>query len=170
MEEKQLAVGQVWVTGTGSQVVIEAQDRGRLTDYPWFGSNSIWYDNDGRSAIGGVVLKTRLAEAAPVPSPPRVVAPEILKAAGAHMQDRADTYDAPGGERSMEKTVGVFNLHHGTALTEAQGYHFMQILKDVRLFARKAFHQDSGEDGVAYAALKVEAKAKENTPEKEQKC
>ena len=86
------------------------------------------------------------------------------------MQDRADTYDAPGGERSMEKTVGVFNLHHGTALTEAQGYHFMQILKDVRLFARKAFHQDSGEDGVAYAALKVEAKAKENTPEKEQKC
>ena len=52
----------MWVTDTGSQVVIEAQDRGRLTDYPWFGSNSIWYDNDGRSAIGGVVLKTRLAE------------------------------------------------------------------------------------------------------------
>lgn len=43
----------------------------------------------------------------------------------------------------------------------AQGWHFMQILKDVRLFTRPAYHADSAEDGIAYCALKAEAKAKE---------
>lgn len=87
-------------------------------------------------------------------------APEILKKAAQHMEARADTYDKPGGERSMAQTVAIFNLFHGTALTEAQGWHFMQILKDVRLFARPdSYHADSGEDGTAYSALKCEAMA-----------
>ncbi|HLV16022.1 MAG TPA: hypothetical protein VKY70_00975 [Pseudomonas sp.] len=88
-------------------------------------------------------------------------APEILTKAAGHLADRAVTYDKPEGERSMALTVAVFNQFHGTSLTEAQGWHFMQILKDVRLFSRPGYHADSGEDGVAYAALKAEAKAKE---------
>lgn len=88
-------------------------------------------------------------------------APDILSAAEKHMRDRAATYDTPGGERSMAQTVAVFNTFHGTELTEAQGWHFMQILKDVRLFTRAGYHADSAEDGVAYAGLKAEAKAKE---------
>ena len=74
------------------------------------------------------------------------------------MRDRAATYDKPEGERSMAQTVSVFNQFHGTSLTEAQGWHFMQILKDVRLFSNPAKpHRDSVEDGVAYSALKGEA-------------
>ncbi len=92
-----------------------------------------------------------------------ITAHSILQAAAGHMQARASTYDKPEGERSMAKTVEVFNCYHGTSLTEAQGWHFMQILKDVRLFTREGFHQDSAEDGVAYAALKSEAKAAEDT-------
>ena len=88
-------------------------------------------------------------------------APDLLEAAAKHMRDRAATYDKPEGERSMAQTVATFNTFHGTSLTEAQGWHFMQILKDVRLFARNGFHQDSAEDGTAYAALKGEAKARE---------
>lgn len=88
-------------------------------------------------------------------------APDILSAAEKHMRDRAATYDKPEGERSMSQTVVVFNAFHGTSLTEAQGWHFMQILKDVRLFTRDGYHADSAEDGVAYAGLKAEAKAKE---------
>jgi hypothetical protein len=88
-------------------------------------------------------------------------APAILDAAAKHMRDRAATYDKPEGERSMEQTVDLFNRYHGTSLTEAQGWHFMQVLKDVRMFTRDGYHADSGEDGVAYAALKCEAKAKE---------
>lgn len=88
-------------------------------------------------------------------------APDLLDAAAKHMRDRAATYDKPEGERSMAQTVATFNTFHGTSLTEAQGWHFMQILKDVRLFARNGFHQDSAEDGTAYAALKGEAKARE---------
>ena len=88
-------------------------------------------------------------------------ASSVLNAAAHHMNARAMTYDKPEGERSMAQTVAIFNLFHGTALTEAQGWHFMQTLKDVRLFTRDGYHADSGEDGVSYAALKCEAKAKE---------
>lgn len=84
---------------------------------------------------------------------------EILTKAAGHMQDRASTYDKPEGERSMAQTVAIFNLYHGTELTEAQGWHLLQILKDVRLFTRAGYHADSAEDCVAYAALKAEALA-----------
>lgn len=92
-------------------------------------------------------------------------AAEILDKAAGHMRDRAATYDKPDGERSMAQTVDIFNLFHGTTLTEAQGWHFMQILKDVRLFTSSGYHADSAEDCVAYAGLKAEARAKE-APEK----
>ena len=84
-------------------------------------------------------------------------AQEILRKAAGHMTDRASTYDKPEGERSMAQTVAIFNLYHGTSLTEAQGWHLLQILKDVRLFSRDGYHADSAEDCVAYAALKAEA-------------
>lgn len=87
-------------------------------------------------------------------------APALLDRAAGHMRDRAATYDKPGGERSMAQTVAIFNLHHGTTLTEAQGWHFMQILKDVRLFTGATYHADSAEDCIAYAGLKAEALAK----------
>lgn len=89
---------------------------------------------------------------------PAPSAPDILEAAAGHMRDRAATYDKPEGERSMAQTVAIFNLHHGTELTPAQGWHFMQVLKDVRLFTNTANpHRDSVDDAVAYAALKGEA-------------
>lgn len=88
-------------------------------------------------------------------------APDALEAAAGHLRARAATYDQPEGERSMSKAVDIFNLYHGTQLTEAQGWHFMQVLKDVRLFTRAGYHADSAEDCIAYAALKAEAKSKE---------
>jgi hypothetical protein len=90
-----------------------------------------------------------------------VSAPALLTAAAKHMNDRAATYDKPEGERSMAQTVAVFEAFHGIKLTEAQGWHFMQVLKDVRLFTRETYHGDSAEDCIAYAALKAEAKAQE---------
>ena len=92
---------------------------------------------------------------------PPVSAPALLSAAAKHMNDRAATYDKPEGERSMAQTVAVFEAYHGIKLTEAQGWHFMQVLKDVRLFTRETYHGDSAEDCIAYAALKAEAKAQE---------
>lgn len=92
-----------------------------------------------------------------------VSAPALLSAAAKHMNDRAATYDKPEGERSMAQTVAVFEAFHGIKLTEAQGWHFMQVLKDVRLFTRDLYHADSAEDCIAYAALKAEAKAQEPT-------
>lgn len=87
-----------------------------------------------------------------------MTAPGLLAAALRHMEDRAATYDKQDGERSMARTVAVFNSFHDLGMTEAQGWHFMQILKDVRLFSNPDKpHRDSIEDGIAYAALKGEA-------------
>ena len=92
---------------------------------------------------------------------PAVSAPALLSAAAKHMNDRAATYDKPEGERSMAQTVAIFEAFHDIKLSEAQGWHFMQVLKDVRLFTRESYHADSAEDCIAYAALKAEAKAQE---------
>lgn len=91
-------------------------------------------------------------------------APDFLNAALGHMQDRAVTYDAPNGERSMGKTVAMFNIYADTQLTEAQGWHFMEILKMVRS-SQGEFKADNFEDASAYAGLAGEAAYKQCKPE-----
>lgn len=115
------------------------------------------YDLVRRTAAAPVAQQTDAVAAADVYTT-QVSALDLLDAAAKHVRDRADTYDKPEGERSIGQTVAIFNLYHGTALSETQGWHFMQILKDVRLFSRPEHpHRDSLEDGVAYAALKGES-------------
>ena len=89
-----------------------------------------------------------------------VTAASILTAALGHMEDRAKTYDAPGGERSMGKTVAAFNVITGHTLTEEAGWLFMEILKQVRS-QQGDYRADSYEDLVAYAALRGECAARE---------
>ena len=82
---------------------------------------------------------------------------EALEKAAQHMRDRAATYDTPEGERSMAKTVAAFNAIAGKSLSVAEGWLFMAVLKQVRVFQNPAKpHQDSLEDSVAYAALLAE--------------
>lgn len=88
-------------------------------------------------------------------------APDLLRVAAEHIAQRAATYDKPKGERSIPATVIAFNAITGHVLSDAEGWLFMQLLKDVRLFQRPGYHADSAEDCVAYAALKAEAKSKE---------
>lgn len=84
-------------------------------------------------------------------------ATDVLEKAAGHMRDRAATYDKPEGERSMARTVAAFNAITGRDLTTAEGWAFMLLLKQVRVFQNPAKpHQDSLEDGVAYAALLAE--------------
>ena len=91
----------------------------------------------------------------------KITAQQILNKAAEHMNARAATYDKPEGERSMGKTVAAFNIITGQDLTESEGWLFMQTLKDVRDRQRKEPHADSLEDGVAYSALKAEARLAE---------
>jgi hypothetical protein len=79
-------------------------------------------------------------------------AEEILTKAAGHLADRAKTYDRPQGERSMEKTVQMFNTLAGTQLTTEQGWLFMVILKMVRS-QQGDYKADNYEDGAAYFAL-----------------
>lgn len=91
---------------------------------------------------------------------PSVTAASMLTAALGHMEDRAKTYDAPGGERSMGKTVAAFNVITGHTLTEEAGWLFMEILKQVRS-QQGGYRADSYEDLIAYAALRGECAARE---------
>lgn len=88
-------------------------------------------------------------------------APDFLKAAVRIQEERSKEYDKPEGERSMGAVVVAFNAITGQDITEAQGWLFMEILKNVRLFTAAGFHVDSALDGVSYASLKAEAKARE---------
>lgn len=81
---------------------------------------------------------------------------EILNQAAAEQKSRAVYYDAPQGERSMAKTVAMFNVLHGTQLTEVQGWQFMEILKMVRS-SQGALRPDNFIDGASYASLAGEA-------------
>lgn len=70
------------------------------------------------------------------------------------MDERAAQYDQPGGERSMAKTVAAFNVITGNCMSEAEGWAFMLLLKQVRLFSNpNKPHRDSAEDAIAYCAL-----------------
>ena len=88
---------------------------------------------------------------------------EFLEAGIGHMKDRAATYAAPSGERSMEKTVAIFNELLAEKLrkplSEEDGWNFMEILKLVRS-KQGEFKADSYEDRAAYAGLAGEAAAK----------
>ena len=87
-------------------------------------------------------------------------ASQINDQAMKHIRDRASNYDQPQGERSMGKTVIAFNAITGRDLTESEGWLMLQVLKDVRQWQNpNEYHQDSGEDCIAYAALKAESLA-----------
>ena len=87
-------------------------------------------------------------------------APSILSEAAAAVGDRAVERDTPEGERSMGKTVAAFNAMFSHALTEEQGWQFMELLKMARSAGGK-FRLDDYTDGAAYAALAGEAAARE---------
>lgn len=88
--------------------------------------------------------------------PPRRSAVDYLAAAVGHIGDRADTYDAPGGERSIPAVVKAFQAITGHDLTDEQGWLFMALVKAVRSQQGK-FRADSYEDGAAFFALAGES-------------
>ena len=93
-------------------------------------------------------------------------ASQFLSKAATIMEERGKQYDKPEGERSMGRTVEAFNTITGHCLTEAEGWLMLQLLKDVRQWQRRgAYHADSAEDCIAYAALKAEALAAELPPD-----
>lgn len=98
------------------------------------------------------------APAYPEKPMPQPKAAELLGRAAMHMHDRASTYDEPAGERSMGRCVEAFNAVTGRDLSESEGWLFMAILKQVRLFTRSEYHADSAEDAIAYMALMAEAR------------
>lgn len=79
-------------------------------------------------------------------------AADFLAQAQSEMEDRASTYDQPGGARSMAKTIRTFNALTGHGLTEEQGWKFMICLKLARS-EQGDMREDNFVDGAAYFGL-----------------
>ncbi len=88
-------------------------------------------------------------------------AESFLKEAALILAHRGTIYDSPAGERSMAKTVALFNLRTGKELTEAEGWIFLGYLKDVRQDSAGGAHYDSAVDRVNYSVLEAEARFRE---------
>lgn len=80
-----------------------------------------------------------------------VQAHEFLDEAVETMRKRATQRDAEK-ERSMAKTVAIFNAWTGGSMSEADGWRFMMCLKQAREIQGK-FHRDDYVDLSAYAGL-----------------
>lgn len=95
------------------------------------------------------------------PKPPNE-AVRIMQAGIMHMEDRAKTHDAPGGERSIGATRSAFEAITGDGLmnTDERAWLFMVLLKLVRS-QQGAHHADNYEDAASYCALMGEAALKE---------
>ncbi|MGQ7247221.1 DUF6378 domain-containing protein [Halomonas sp. V046] len=114
------------------------------------------HESERPLAVNGIQSGGRASNDAHGESSEAVTAQSILSRAGAHMRDRAATYDKPQGERSIGATVGAFEAITGLSLTEEQGWLFMALLKAVRS-QQGGYRADSYEDGAAYFALAGEA-------------
>lgn len=122
-----------------------------------------------RTAIARPLPTTTSTAQAAAPAAPGLLQPlpvRMLHNAAATIlqrgQERDTSQDGQAQERSMAATVAAFNAIEGTALTERQGWAFMQTLKLVRAAntARNGrYNPDDYLDGAAYAALGAEAAA-----------
>lgn len=81
---------------------------------------------------------------------------ELLNDAAKTLKERGKHRD-DGEERSMAKTVELFNKLEGSELTEVQGWRFMVLLKLVRQQNSVGKCEDSFIDAIGYAALMAEA-------------
>lgn len=80
------------------------------------------------------------------------IAHGMLEESIGQMKARAALRDAGSGERSMARTIGIFNAWTGNSLTEEDGWRFMVALKQARE-VQGHFNRDDYVDLAAYAAL-----------------
>lgn len=143
---REITEGWIWARKDNHIVVINQVDN--------INDGIIITENDWREYLVGILRDNLPVETI------AVTAASMLQSALGHMENRAKTYDAPGGERSMGKTVSAFNTITGLQLSEEQGWLFMEILKQVRS-QQGNYRADNYEDMVAYAALRGECAARE---------
>ena len=84
--------------------------------------------------------------------PLRKPAVSFLESGVRILGERAALRDQPGGERSMAKTVAIFNAWTGNNLSVEDGWRFMIALKQAREISG-FFNEDDYEDGCNYFAL-----------------
>lgn len=84
----------------------------------------------------------------------KIPAHETLEKSAGHLKERAKSYDKDG-ERSIPKTVEMFNALTGHKINPEEGWMFMACLKMVRT-QQGDFRADNYEDLASYAALACE--------------
>lgn len=89
----------------------------------------------------------------------KVSASFFLDSATKALEDRASQRDTPSGERSMQRTVALYNAYkRNLEMSEADGWAFMVFLKLVR-GDQGEFREDDYVDATGYIALLGETKS-----------
>ncbi len=81
----------------------------------------------------------------------KVPASDLLKSSLQTLIDRGTKRDTPDGERSMARTVAIFNAWTGSGMSEEDGWKFMVALKMARM--TRKFNIDNYVDAQSYFAL-----------------
>ncbi len=84
---------------------------------------------------------------------------DFLNEASAILQERGEQRNLPGGERSMARTVALFNVLLQRDLTEFEGWMFMKCLKMTRAVVGE-FQPDDLLDDMNFTALALEHQAR----------
>lgn len=71
------------------------------------------------------------------------------------VKSRGDERDLPGGERSMERAVRIYNSITDSTMRTSDGWRFMMCLKLSRMMAG-TYKEDDYDDLIGYAALLAE--------------
>lgn len=154
-----LAIGGKYIT-TGN--AINPPNEATITCLAPF---TYYWKNDGQKGcwsaeeFGKHVRSGYLVKVVSVPSPVKTSL-EVLKACIDVQAERGKSRDAADGERSMRRTVEMFNACFGTTLTETMGWQFMVCLKMARS-VHGDFNMDDYIDGTSYFSLAGESAAKE---------
>jgi hypothetical protein len=100
----------------------------------------------------GPVVETQIIDKASQEDAARRPASEFLEAGLKILTARAVLRDQPSGERSMAKTVAIFNAWTGNNISVQDGWRFMISLKQAREI-QGFYNEDDYEDGTNYFAL-----------------
>jgi len=128
------------------------QKEPKMNQHPHYVFSKVDEAKANEAAFIAEMMKKVPPAAPPNKIPSTGVAPKLLDDAAQALRDRAVTRDAEDGERSMARTVAIFNAMTGQNLTELEGWRFMISLKLARGMQGQA-HLDDYVDLAGYAAL-----------------
>ena len=152
------AGGFIWSLSGSPADIIEFEPLGKdekplnYHDIPWTKKPNLDFDRIDK-VLHEPTCDELASEYKPEGTNVPTTAQDFLTQAKELIDKRGVQYDQKDGERSANKIAKAFNAITGQNLTASEIWLILLLLKQVRQWTTKSYHNDSSEDSVAYAAL-----------------